>query len=237
MPLNRNSFAHQVLMFDADDTLWENNIYFEQAIATFISYLDHQVHTVEQVREHLNHCERLTTAQHGYGLGSFRLSLIRCFEDLTSRPVTPQQHDQIVSFVEAIAAQEIAVLPHVEETLQQLAQRHTLFLVTKGDPAEQLQKLDRSHLASCFQTVEVLMEKNEAAYRTLARTHNLATESTWMIGNSPKSDVNPALAAGMNAVFLPHDFTWILEHESVSSPQRGRHLLQLKTINELLTYF
>ena len=139
---NQNESTRQTLLFDADDTLWENNVYFEKAIAAFISYLDHQVHTVEEVREHLNHCERVTTAQHGYGLGSFRTSLIRCFEDLTSRPMNPQQHDRIVSFVNSIAEQEIELLPGVDETLRELAKRHNLLLVTKGDPVEQTQKLE-----------------------------------------------------------------------------------------------
>ena len=78
----------QILLIDADDTLWENNIYFERAIAAFISYLDHRVHTPEEVRERLNHIERATIAAHGYGLQSFRRSLVTCFEHLADAPVT-----------------------------------------------------------------------------------------------------------------------------------------------------
>src|ERR1019366_10254832 len=78
----------QTLLFDADDTLWENNIYFERAISAFISYLDHRIHTPDEVREHLNTCERATIANHGYGLRSFRKSLIACFEQLTDQRVT-----------------------------------------------------------------------------------------------------------------------------------------------------
>ena len=100
----------QTLLFDADDTLWENNIYFEQAIAAFISYLDHRVHTPEEVREHLNVVERATVAAHGYGLESFRRSLVTTFEQLTDGPVTPEKHDRIVSFTEVIAVQEIELL-------------------------------------------------------------------------------------------------------------------------------
>ena len=104
---------NQTLLFDADDTLWENNIYFERAIAAFISYLDHRVHTDEEVREHLNLCERATIAKHGYGLQSFRRSLIDCFEQLSDEPVTAEKHDRIVSFVRSIAEQEIELLPDV----------------------------------------------------------------------------------------------------------------------------
>ncbi len=91
----------QTLLFDADDTLWENNIYFERAIASFISYLDHRTHTPENVREHLNQVERATIKAHGYGLISFRRSLIACFEQLTDKPITQEKHDRIISFTNA----------------------------------------------------------------------------------------------------------------------------------------
>jgi len=100
-------YSHQTLLIDADDTLWENNIYFERAIASFITYLDHKVHTVEQVREHLNVCERATIAAHGYGVASFRRSLVDCFEQLSESPITPERHARIISFTEAIASASI----------------------------------------------------------------------------------------------------------------------------------
>ena len=229
--------APLTLLFDADDTLWENNIYFEQAISAFISYLDHRVHTAQEVRERLNHCERATIAAEGYGLKSFRKSLITCFEQMTARPVTPEQHDRIISFTSSIAAQEVELLPAVRETLAELAQRHRCILVTKGDVAEQQNKLERSGLRQHFKAVEVLPEKHEAAYLALASHHQCERASTWMIGNSPKSDVNPALAAGLNAVFLPHDFTWVLEHETVAQPPAGQTLLELDNFASLLKYF
>ena len=229
--------APKTLLFDADDTLWENNIYFEQAIAAFISYLDHRVHTREEVREHLNHCERATIAQFGYGLNSFRRSLINCFELLSQTPVTPERHTRIVSFTEAIASHEIELLPAVEPTLCQLASRYRLLLVTKGDRAEQTGKLERSGLRSLFAAVEVPAEKDEPMYRDLLARHGLAPAETWMIGNSPCSDVNPALAAGLNAVFIPHRFTWVLEHETVEPPPGGQALLELAGFRDLLEHF
>src|ERR1700761_4813966 len=111
----------QTLLIDADDTLWENNIYFEQAIVAFISYLDHRVHSPEEVREHLNTCERATIAKYGYGLQSFRRSLIDCFEQLSDGPATPEKHERIVSFTNAIASHEIELLADVEETLAELS--------------------------------------------------------------------------------------------------------------------
>ncbi len=225
------------LLFDADDTLWENNIYFERAIAAFISYLDHRVHTREEVREHLNICERATIAKHGYGLQSFRRSLINCFEHLADREITPEVHGRIVAFAESIASQEIELMPGVQETLGELKGRHRLLMITKGDQAEQHDKLHRSGLAEFFLATEVLPEKHEDAYKMLADKHGCEAQSTWMIGNSPRSDINPALAAGLNAVFIPHDFTWVLEHEVIDRPAESQRLLELGAFSELLHHF
>jgi putative hydrolase of the HAD superfamily len=227
----------QTLLIDADDTLWENNVYFERAISAFISYLDHRVHTTEEVREHLNAVERKTTAEHGYGLKSFRRSLIKTFEDLTAAPVGEEKHRRIVSFVDSIAEQEMETLAGVAEALPQLAARHRLILVTKGDLEEQNDKLARSGLAEYFSAVEVLMEKQVEAYREIAGRHKCHAANTWMIGNSPRSDINPALAAGFNAVFIPHDYTWVLEHEVVDQPSGGNRLLELTSFGELLNHF
>jgi len=229
--------AGQTLLLDADDTLWENNIYFERAIAAFISYLDHHTHTPEQVREHLNSCERATIATHGYGLTSFRQSLVDCFEQLSDAPITQEKHERIVSFTNAIADHEIELLPRVEETLAELATRHRLILVTKGKHDEQTGKLSRSGLERHFSGVEVLSEKHTAAYITLAGQYRCEACNTWMVGNSPRSDINPALAAGLHAVFIPHDFTWVLEHETVQAPPIGQNLLELQTFAELTRHF
>jgi putative hydrolase of the HAD superfamily len=227
----------QTLLIDADDTLWENNIYFERAIASFISYLDHRVHTPEEVREHLNACERKTIAQHGYGLKSFRRSLTDCFEMLSDGPVTPEKHARIVSFTEAISSHEIELLTGVEATLRELAQRHRLILVTKGNPDEQHDKVDRSRLRELFAAIEVPHEKTPAMYLELAERHACEPADTWMIGNSPRSDINPALAAGLNAIFIPHDHTWVLEHEVVEIPSDTARLLELESFEDLLRHF
>ena len=227
----------QTLLFDADDTLWENNIYFERAIAAFISYLDHRTHTPEEVRAHLNRVEHATIAAHGYGLKSFRRSLVACFEQLTDAPVTAEKHARILRFVQSIAEHAIESLPGVDATLAELATRHRCLLVTKGDPVEQRDKLTRSGLAAHFTAVEVLPEKDAAAYRTLVARHSCDPARTWMIGNSPKSDINPALAAGLQAVFLPHGFTWVLEDEPLSNPASGQRLLELAAFADLIRYF
>jgi len=233
----RPHLLSQTLLIDADDTLWENNIYFERAITSFISYLDHRVHTPEEVRGHLNRVEHATISSHGYGLHSFRHSLITCFEQLTDRPMTAEKRHRIESFAQSIADQEIELLPEVAATLAKLATRHRLILVTKGNPEEQKGKLRRSGLASHFSAIEVLPEKHHEAYRSLSAHHGCEAHSTWMIGNSPRSDINPALAAGLNAIFIPHDFTWVLEHEVVNQAPAGQQFLELASFADLLRYF
>lgn len=227
----------QTLLIDADDTLWENNIYFERAIASFISFLDHKVHTPVEVRAHLNRCEHRTIAERGYGLVSFRRSLADCFAELSSCPLSEEHRRKIDSFADIIHDHEIELLPGVAETLRDLAARHRLILVTKGDSKEQTGKLERSGLSQWFSDVEVLPEKHQSAYEALRDHHRCDADQTWMIGNSPRSDINPALHAGLHAVFIPHEFTWVLEHEQLTAPPTGRRLLQLEAFGRLLDHF
>jgi len=227
----------QVLLIDADDTLWENNIYFERAIAEFVSFLNHRERTPAEVREILNEVEREAIVSHGYGLRSFTHSLIRTFEQLSVEPLTPALHETIHGFAQTIAAQPLELLADVEQTLEHLSKRHQLMLVTKGDEKEQSAKVERSGIKEYFRAVEVVDEKNVAVYHSLLKKHDLPARRTWMVGNSPKSDINPALSAGINAVFLPHDDTWILEHEELNEAEPPSQLLVLENFSELSRYF
>ncbi len=227
----------QTLLIDADDTLWENNIYFERAIAAYISYLDHQSHSPEQVRLALNQAERETILSHGYGLTSFTQSLLTCFERLSSAPVAAHHESQIRAFAQSIAEQEIELLPGVAELLPQLASRHNLILMTKGSQAEQADKLARSGLAPYFTAVEIVAEKNPESYREVTHRNACDAQTTWMIGNSPKSDINPALAAGLHAVFIFHKDTWVLEHAELASPPPGQQLIEIDSFTKLAALF
>jgi putative hydrolase of the HAD superfamily len=227
----------QTLLIDADDTLWENNIYFERAIARFISFLDHREYTPQQVREKLNEVERENILKHGYGLHSFAHALMETFERLSLAPVTPELHGTIHSFAHEIAEHPVEILAGVPETLGYLGQRHHLILMTKGNFTEQTGKVERSGLKDYFSAVEVVAEKNPATYRSVVARYELAGDLTWMVGNSPKSDINPALAAGLNAAFVPHDQTWILEHEEIATPPDGRKLLMLERFADLQKHF
>jgi putative hydrolase of the HAD superfamily len=227
----------QTLLIDADDTLWENNVYFERAIAAFIGYLNHQTYSPAEIRKTLNAVERETIRAHGYGLTSFTRSLVTCFEQLSPSTLTDETRERIVGFAQAIADQEIELLPGVEETLAQLASRHKLILMTKGNHAEQAAKLAHSGLAPHFSAVEIVAEKDPSAYRAVMERHELAPHSCWMIGNSPKSDINPALAAGLHAVFLFHKDTWVLEHAEISLAPAGQQLIELDAFSKLCAIF
>lgn len=232
----RNSHS-QTLLIDADDTLWENNIYFERAIADFISFLNHRERSPAEVREILNDVERECIVTHGYGLHSFTHSLMKTFERLSVEAITPALHETIHGFARTISEQPVQMLPRVPETLKYLSGRHHLILVTKGDSAEQTRKVERSGLKNFFRGVEILAEKNVSAYETIVCHHQLENQRTWMIGNSPKSDINPALAAGLNAVFVPHDDTWVLEHEELAEAPPPSRLLVLTNFAELAKHF
>ncbi|MFI5109130.1 MAG: hypothetical protein ACHP78_09820 [Terriglobales bacterium] len=141
-PANHN--GAQTLLIDADDTLWENNVYFERAIANFISFLNHHEYTPAQVREVLNEVERANVVKHGYGLLSFAHALVETFERLSVEPLTPALHQTIRSFAHAIAENPVEIIAGVRETLNYLAGRHRLILMTKGNFTEQTGKVERA---------------------------------------------------------------------------------------------
>ncbi len=228
----------QTLLIDADDTLWENNVYFEQAIAGFIERLNHQHMSPQEVRLFLNEVERETILERGYGSHSFAHSLVKCFERLAEQPVTPELHEFIWGFAHKVSNYPIELISGVPETLNYLDERqHHLILMTKGDLTEQAGKVERSGIKDYFAAVEIVAEKTPTAYRGMVEKYQLEAATTWMIGNSPRSDINPALAAGINAVFVPHDMTWILEHETIDSPPDGLRLLQVERFTDLQQHF
>ncbi len=227
----------QTLLIDADDTLWENNVYFERAIANFISFLNHHEYSAEQVREVLNGVERECIISHGYGLHSFAHALVQTFERLAVEPLTGALHQTINGFAHAIAEHPVEILHGVPETLEYLSERHHLILLTKGAIAEQSGKVERSGLKDYFSVVEIVAEKDVLTYGAVVSKYSLLRDSTWMVGNSPKSDINPALAAGLNAVFVPHGNTWILEHEEVAEAQPPSRLLVVESFAGLRAHF
>jgi putative hydrolase of the HAD superfamily len=205
----------QFLIIDADDTLWENNIYFERAFADFVEFLDHSSLNATEIRAVLDEIEAANNKTHGYGSLNFGRNLKQCYRHLAEREIRPADLDVVMSFAERILEAPMEVIEGVPETLAYLAGRHDLTLFTKGHADEQKLKLDRSGLAGYFQHTAIVKEKDVASYRLLVAERGMDPARTWMVGNSPKSDINPALEAGLNAVFVPHAHTWTLERQEI----------------------
>ena len=192
----------QFLIIDADDTLWENNIYFERAFDEFVEFLDHSTLAAPEIRAVLDAIE---------------------------------EANAVMGFAERILECPMETIAGVPETLAYLAARHDLTLFTKGHPDEQTLKIGRSGLGEYFRHTAIVKEKDAAAYRRLVAERGMDPARTWMIGNSPKSDINPALAAGLHAVFVPHAHTWVLEKQEIAEAD-GR-LLVVDRFEDLHKHF
>ena len=224
------------LVFDADDTLWDSNIHFLEAFDSFAAALGDAVPGVSRARiqDAVRDTEMRLIKTHGYGRRPYVMALHQVAGELA-----PECDDRLRSEVERIGAhlleRECALLPDVEPTLAELAERHRLLMFTKGNRAEQLQRLARSGLGPLFDRVETPREKDVDAYRRLVRDAGLDPSLTFMIGNSPRSDINPAIAAGLRAVFIPHPHTWELEHEEINDA--GDRIIELAAFRHLVEVF
>ena len=223
------------LWIDADDTLWENNVYFERAFVEFAGYLAHSHYSHEEVRALLDEIEHVNNRIHGYGSANFARNLEQCFERHSGRGIGDADRARIQRLGHDLFHHPLQLIDGVEDTLAYLTARHRLMLCTKGNPAEQQSKVERSGLARYFHRVQVVKEKDVACYNKLALERKVTHAQCWMIGNSPKSDINPALAAGLGAVYIPHKHTWHLEHEPV--PEGHERLLVLASFTALRRHF
>jgi len=220
------------LLIDADDTLWENNIYFEQAIHAFIEFLNHSSLSSAEVRVVLDEIERFM----GYGSANFTNSLVKTYRRLTEKDIRDEDVRHVRQLGEQLRSRPLQLLDGVKETLDYLYTRHDLVMLTKGDREEQELKVERSGIKHFFKRVVVVHEKDASIYRQVLNQLQFDPKDTWMIGNSPRSDINPALAVGLNAVYIPHPHTWHLEHEEVSATGEGQ-FLTLSRFADLRTYF
>jgi putative hydrolase of the HAD superfamily len=223
------------LVFDADDTLWENNILFIRVVDDFLAWLAHPTLDHAAIRAVLNDVERANARVHGYGSRVFLRNLGECFEKLNERPATEAERREIERLAAALVFDRVELMPEVAATLADLGARHELALLTKGDDAEQRRKLAASGLAAHFGSVHVVREKDLATYLALTAELRLDPATTWMIGNSPKSDIIPARQAGWNAVFIPHPHTWELEHAALDPADTG--VLELPSFTALRGHF
>jgi putative hydrolase of the HAD superfamily len=223
------------ILIDADDTLWENNVFFEKTIEDFLALSEPLGYSREYARRILNETERRNVRQHGYGVKCFGRSLEETYSKLAGSMAQRRIIEQIRDLCGQLEQTPPKVVEGVPETLDYLAGRHRLIMFTKGQAAEQAAKVERSGLQKFFTAVEIVMEKDAKTYAGVVDQHHIVKSHGWMVGNSPRSDINPALQAGLNAVFIPHHATWELEHESLQSGV-GR-LLVLSVFRQLRDHF
>ena len=224
------------LIVDADDTLWENNVYYEQCFDAFAELMVAQGFGREEARRTADAVERERIPQ-AYAPEEFAPSLIITYRRLCekhNRPVDDQVLGEVWEIGQAVIEYPLVLLEDVVETLARLSGRCRLLLLTKGDQEVQGDKLARSGLGHLFEGVHIVSEKDADVLRGLLARYELRPERTWMVGNSPRSDINPALEAGIGAIYVPHPSTWTLEHEAIAHPER---VIVLKRFGELSALF
>jgi putative hydrolase of the HAD superfamily len=227
----------RTLLIDADDTLWENNIFYEECFAEFGALMAEQGFDPAEAEQTADTIERERIPVVGYAVEEFARSLVMAYEQLCERygkDVDDAVRSSVMEIGMMPADYPIVLLEGVEETLEQLNQRFRLILVTKGDPDLQTDKLRRSGLGRYFAGVHVVPEKDVDVFRDLTKQYGLAPEQTWMVGNSPRSDINPAVEAGIGAVYVPHPNTWTLEVVDVVESDK---VAVLHRFSELIEFF
>jgi putative hydrolase of the HAD superfamily len=219
----------RTLLIDADDTLWENNIYFEQVSRDYFAQLATRGVARSHAEQRLWEREQRNVKITGYGSKAFCQSLHQVAAELDCADLEPW----ILDRENWICQHPIEFMPGVPETLSLLHAKNRLIVVTKGRDDEQLGKLGRSGLQKFFHETEVVFEKDVQTYRDLVTKYRLG--EAWMIGNSPRSDINPAKAAGLGTVFIPYHTTWQHEIEEISPT--GQETLVLGSFGELRNHF
>ena len=228
-----------IIAFDADDTLWQNESLYSATQTRLADLLSPYLDGVD-VPARLYETETRNIPYFGYGIKSFTLSMIETAIVLTEGCVTSADIQRIITFAKDMIDTPTLLLDGVAEVVAQLATSHTLMLITKGDLLDQQRKLDRSGLADYFAHIEIVADKTERTYRTILAHYKVDPARFLMIGNSLKSDVLPVVAIGGQAVYIPHTMTW--EHERVdpADTQHARyyelaHIRELPGLVELLT--
>lgn len=216
--------------FDADDTLWQNEQFFRTTESHFTGLLkEFAEHDV--VSEKLLEAEKRNLDFYGYGIKGFMLSMIETAIEVTDGKVEARTIGEILDVGREMLRHPVETLPHVRETLETLSGHYMLVLITKGDLFDQERKLAQSGLGDFFDAVEIVSEKTATTYRRVFSRVADGPERAMMIGNSLKSDIVPAIAAGAYGVFVPHELTWVLER--VEPPEDAPRFRQIAHLGEL----
>jgi putative hydrolase of the HAD superfamily len=224
----------QMVGFDADDTLWNSEIYFQRAHAEFEKILGGYI-DVSDVRVHdrLLNTERVNIQLFGYGAKGMTLSMVETAVALTDARITGADIHRIVDLGKGILRQPVELLPGVREAVTAVAARYRIVMITKGDLFHQERKVAESGLAELFHRIEIVSEKDEHSYARLLREFEVPAEAFAMVGNSLKSDIAPVLALGGWGVHVPYHITWDLEHAELDTSHP--RLAVLTTLDQVPT--
>jgi putative hydrolase of the HAD superfamily len=206
----------QVVGFDGDDTLWHSEIRFHVTQGEFRDLLKRHAPAAD-VDRRLAETEMKNLSIYGYGIKSFTLSMLETAIELTHRRIPAEDLEVILGWGKRMLMEPTRLLDGVEAALRELNGHYDLVLITKGDLFDQESKLAQSGLAELFLGVEILSEKNVAAYEGIFRRRGIKPEEFVMVGNSLRSDVVPVVSLGGRAVHIPYLVTW--EHEHVPEDQ------------------
>lgn len=220
--------ARWTIAFDADDTLWENEQFFQATKTDFTELLSDYVEP-DHLDQRLTAAEMRNLARYGYGIKGFTLSMIETAIEVTESGVPTQTIAEILRMGREMLDHPIELLPHVKDCLESLGSEPDIILITKGDLLHQEQKLAQSGLGDYFDAVEIVSEKTPEIYqRIFARRDR---PRAMMVGNSMRSDVLPAIAAGAWGTYVPHDLTW--DHEWAEAPANTARFHEIAHLGEL----
>jgi putative hydrolase of the HAD superfamily len=215
---------------DADDTLWQSEQFFKLTEARFLELLGDYTE-VADLSARLLQAEKRNLQFYGFGTKGFILSMIETAIEITNSQVPASIVHDILKAGREMLDHPILPLPHVRETLEVLRENFHLVLITKGDLFDQERKLSGSGLSELFHGIEIVSDKNPETYKRIFDQHGDGPERAVMVGNSLKSDIVPAIAAGSWGVFIPHELTWTLEY--LEPPTYHPRFKQLSGFNEL----
>lgn len=230
----RKSMKHlKVIAFDADDTLWVNEPFFQETEQKFCALLEDYLphHTVSQ---ELFKVEMQNLALYGYGAKAFMLSMVETVLRVTNNTANPYIIEKTIEYGKELLTKPIELLDGVADVLEALKGKYRLVVATKGDLLDQERKLMKSGLESYFHHIEIMSDKQEKDFQKLIRHLDILPSEFMMLGNSLKSDVLPVLGIGGWGVHIPYHTTWA--HEKIDHKVEHEQFIQLERLTDILPH-
>jgi len=222
----------EIIALDADDTLWDNEIYYTQAKDEFVQLLKTYHQDENAVKARLDEVEEGNVSIYGYGIKSFSLSMIEAAIEISQGAISGKELEAVAGLGRKMLSTRVRVFPWTEGTLAILAKDWDLMMITKGDVFEQSKKIERTGLLKYFRYVEIVGDKTTAIYQALLERHRIQAQHFLMVGNSLRSDILPVLELGGIAVYIPYASTWAHEHRvDKDLPKDGYY--ELESLAEL----